>query len=70
MTAQKADQFARHRDDRDLWPLPIAQMREALMESVLGLPGVRDERRGLARLPALQLRARRWSMAIAPRRLH
>ena len=53
---EEADELARDGDDRDLRLLAIREMRVALMQSVLRLPGVRNHRRRLARLAPLEIR--------------
>src|SRR5437773_12520364 len=67
---EEADQLTGDGDHGDLWPLPIRQMIEPLMQPVLCLPGVGDDGRRLPGLPSLQIHACRGSMAIAPCCLH
>ena len=67
---QKADEFARHGDDRDLWPLPIRQVIVPLMQPLLRFPRMRDHRRRLPLLPPLQIDAELRAMPVAPGRLH
>jgi hypothetical protein len=45
-------------------------MIEALMQALLRFPGVRDHRRRLSLLAALEFDARLRSMPVAPRGLH
>lgn len=67
---EKADELAGHGDHRDLRPLPIGQMGEAVVQALLRLPGMGDHRGRLALLPAREIHARLRAMAIDPRGLH
>ena len=67
---EETDQLARHRDDRNLRPLPIRQMIVPLMQPLLRFPRVRDDGGRLALLPPLEIDADLRAMPVTPRRLH
>ena len=66
---EEADQLARDRDHGHLGWLAIPESFEPLVEALLRFPRVREDRGGLALLPALEVHADLGSMLVAPRRL-
>jgi hypothetical protein len=56
--SEEADEFPRHRNDRDLWALPITQVIVSLMQALLRLPRVRDDRGRLPLLPSFDIDTR------------
>src|SRR6185437_8257906 len=66
---QEADEFARDRDNGDLWPLAIREVLIPLMEALLRLPRMTNDRRWLALLPPPNLDTQVRAIVIGPRRL-